>query len=154
MFETNLCSLSISLLTSVAEGDFRWLRRFTNKKKWSHFFLPRLGMNNYCEYTVLRVLEVRSAFRFPIKREETNQTDGIKKKSGDLFKTKIVHGMAKTILWTHRVENTLKLFDTYLFFILFRRFLLQLAYLLLDALQHRVRANGSLNYAFRERHET
>jgi hypothetical protein len=45
-------------------------------------------MNNYCEYTVLRILEVRSAFRFPIKREETNQTDGIKKKSGDLFKTK------------------------------------------------------------------
>ena len=38
---------------------------------------------------------MRSAFRFPIKREETNQTDGIKKKSGDLFKTKIVHGMAK-----------------------------------------------------------
>jgi len=44
-------------------------------------------MNNYCEYTVLRVLEVRSAFRFPIKREETNQTDGIKKKSGDLLES-------------------------------------------------------------------
>ena len=47
------------------------------------------------------------------------------------------------------VENTLKLFDTYLFFILFRRFLFQFAHLLLDALQHRVRANGSLDYAFR-----
>ena len=32
---------------------------------------------------------------------------------------------------------------------LFRRFLFQLAHLLLDALQHRVRANGSLDYAFR-----
>ena len=55
----------------------------------------------------------------------------------------------KTILWTHRVENTLKLFDTYLFFILFRRFLLQLAHLLLDALQHRVCTYRSLDYAFR-----
>ena len=36
-----------------------------------------------------------------------------------------------------------------LFFILFRRFLFQFAHLLLDALQHRVRANGSLDYAFR-----
>ena len=50
---------------------------------------------------------------------------------------------------THCVENTLKLCDTYLFFILFRRFLFQLAHLLLSALQHRVRVNGSLDYAFR-----
>jgi len=38
---------------------------------------------------------------------------------------------------------------TCLFFILFHRFLFQLAHLLLDAFQHRVRANGSLDYAFR-----
>ena len=69
-----------------------------------------------------------------------------KKKKG---KPKIYGLLKKKILWTHRVENTLKLFDTYLFFILFRRFLFQLAHLLLDALQHRVRANGSLDYAFR-----
>ena len=49
----------------------------------------------------------------------------------------------------HCVENTLKLFDTYLFFILLHRFLFQLAHLLLEALQHRVRANGLLDYAFR-----
>ena len=75
--------------------------------------------------------------------DEKKKKDGKPKISGLLTKR------LQTILRTHRVENTLKLFDTYLFFILFRRFLFQFAHLLLDALQHRVRANGSLDYAFR-----
>ena len=106
-------------------------------------------MNNYCEYTVLRILEVRSAFRFPIKREETNQTDGIKKKSGDLFKT-------KNRPWNSK-ENTLnapcrKYVETMwylIIFVPFCRLLFQLAHLLLDVLQHRVRTYRSLDYAFR-----
>ena len=55
------------------------------------------------------------------------------------------------MLWFCSIFSTfiLLLFATYLFFILFRRFLFQFAHLLLYALQHRVRANGSLDCAFR-----
>ena len=42
-------AVSISLLTSVAEGNFRRLRSLTGWRKCWYFFLPRLGANTCFE---------------------------------------------------------------------------------------------------------
>ena len=42
-------SVSISLLTSGAEGDFRWLRYLMKDWKYWYFFFPRLGTSTCFE---------------------------------------------------------------------------------------------------------
>mmetsp|Transcript_6400 Transcript_6400/g.19089 ORF Transcript_6400/g.19089 Transcript_6400/m.19089 type:complete len:106 (-) Transcript_6400:55-372(-) len=58
----------LSLIKMINEGEEVFVLLF-----------PRRITNTCFESTVLRVLEVRSAFRFQKEREETNQTDGNKK---------------------------------------------------------------------------